>query len=136
MGKICLKCYVSKEDAEFARNYNIKDSIKYTNTCKACVYMKNVKWVEENREVYNARAQARRWARKERAVEYLGGKCVHCRSTFHAAAFDFHHVDKSTKHKDPGLMMTHSDETLFKELDKCILLCANCHRVEHFNNGY
>lgn len=58
-----------------------------------------------------------------------------CGGVFHHSAFDFHHIDPTTKEKDPGLMMTHSDEVLFKELDKCILLCANCHRIRHYN-GY
>lgn len=59
-----------------------------------------------------------------------------CGGTFHFSAFDFHHRDRETKDKDPGLMMGLKDEKLFAELDKCDLLCANCHRIHHFHEGY
>lgn len=82
--------------------------------------------------VVNKETQARRHARKLRAIEYKGGKCQHCDGVFHPAALDFHHVDPYTKDVEPGLMMGYRDEKLFAELDKCILLCANCHRIHHF----
>ena len=98
---------------------------------------KRITLTEEEKKEYNyAHVKSFRKRNKERAVEYKGGKCEHCLQTYQPAVFDFHHLDSSTKHKDPGLMMSCSDEKLFKELDKCILLCANCHRIEHANNEY
>ena len=136
--KECYKCKETKEFSLFKINYGRKKEGKtsYANICLACVSLDNKKWIQENRELSNKRTQIRRWERKLRAVEYKGGKCATCLGIFPAECFDFHYIDKETKHKDPGLMMSHSDESLFKELDKCALLCANCHRTEHFKNGY
>lgn len=140
MIRTCYKCNEQKEEHLFKRNYNqhykLKGEIRYTNCCLSCNRQDNRTWVENNRVESNKNAQTRRHSRKQRAVAYKGNVCVHCKQSFHFSAFDFHHVDTTTKHKDPGLMMTYSDEALFKELDKCILLCANCHRKHHFENGY
>ena len=140
MVKACYKCHEEKEEHLFKKDYKkcytTKGIVKYTNCCLTCTIKGNQKWVENNREESNKNAQDRRHARKLRAVEYKGGICASCNVVFHFSSFDFHHIEPNTKHKDPGLMMTYSDERLFKELDKCILLCANCHRKHHFETGY
>ena len=69
---------------------------------------------------------------KKKAVAYLGGVCVRCGYSKCVAAFDFHHKDPTQKdfaiaHKG----FCRSFEKLKRELDKCELLCANCHREEH-----
>ena len=74
----------------------------------------------------------RRKKLKEMAVEYKGGKCEHCGYSKCIAAFDFHHSDPTEK--DFAVSQkghTRSWERVKQELDKCILLCANCHREEH-----
>jgi hypothetical protein len=78
------------------------------------------------------RTQERRVGNKLKAIEYLGGKCFHCGIVSeHRSIYDFHHLDKTTKEADPGSLLHHSWTRIQKELDKCILLCANCHRIEH-----
>lgn len=76
--------------------------------------------------------QQRRVKHKLKAIEYLGGKCAHCGIVSeHRGIYDFHHLDKSEKEADPGSLMHYSWKRIQQELDKCILLCANCHRIEH-----
>lgn len=136
--KECYKCKESKEENLFKIDYkkNKTGRTRYTNICISCNNISFLKWRTDNKDVYNERYRIRRLERKQRAIDYKGGRCASCLGIFPAECFDFHHIDKETKHKDPGLMMSHSDESLFKELDKCLLLCANCHRTEHFKNGY
>ncbi len=65
-------------------------------------------------------------------VQYKGGKCRLCKYNKCHWAFDLHHVNGKTK--DFGLSargLTRSWEKLKKEADKCILVCANCHREIH-----
>ncbi len=72
--------------------------------------------------------------RKRKAVEYLGDRCVDCGyQTDLVTVYDFHHKDKSEKTKEISYLITAnvSWERLKRELDKCILLCANCHRIRH-----
>lgn len=66
---------------------------------------------------------------KLRAVEYKGGKCNECGYSKSVAALEFHHKDPNEK--DPKWRMGWSWARLQKELDKCVMLCANCHREEH-----
>lgn len=78
------------------------------------------------------KTQERRKRNKQKAVDYLGGKCLHCATAYeNNSVYDFHHVDTTTKEADPGSLLHYSWKRIVKELDKCILLCANCHRIEH-----
>ena len=66
------------------------------------------------------------------AVDYKGGKCVICGYDRDVSALEFHHKEGTSK--DFGLStrgITRSWEKTRKELDKCLLVCANCHREIH-----
>ena len=131
----CLSCKVDKSEQEF--NWESKQrGIKRKKVCVACCVARNKLSREKNRAAYNQKSNERRHERKKRMIEYKGGKCLDCSGQFHWSAMDFHHLDSTTKHRDPGLLMGNTDETLKKEVDKCVLLCANCHRIRHFNEGY
>lgn len=83
-------------------------------------------------EVSKLKQRKTRATNKAKAVEYLGGKCTHCDLvSTHLCVYDFHHVDMNEKEADPGSLLHYSWTRIQKELDKCILLCANCHRIEH-----
>ena len=72
--------------------------------------------------------------RKRRAVEYLGGKCADCGyQTEFLTVYDFHHKEERSDKKEISYLITANVgwEKLRRELDKCILLCANCHRIRH-----
>lgn len=75
----------------------------------------------------------RNQALKQKAVDFLGGKCIRCGYNKCAAALDFHHPDPSLKEKawtSGKKPWKKVQETLLKE--KCILICSNCHREIHF----
>ncbi len=77
-----------------------------------------------------------RWKkRKIQAIEYLGGRCAHCGLKDDPVVYDFHHKDPSTKDVEWHKLRLRKWESVLKELDKCVLLCSNCHRKEHFGNG-
>lgn len=74
---------------------------------------------------------------KERAVELMGGCCQKCGYKRSLAALEFHHVrpqDKSFNISAVGWICAGEDDPskmwlrVQKELEKCVLLCANCHR--------
>ena len=83
------------------------------------------------RAEYLIKAVARRRRRlREMALEYKGGKCVFCGYAKYSGALDFHHLsNKSFGLSERGL--TRSWKKICEELDKCILVCANCHREVH-----
>lgn len=70
--------------------------------------------------------------KKKQGVEYLGGKCKICGFKKYLSSLDFHHLDGLTK-DDNFANKTHwSWKRLKIELDKCILLCKNCHNAVHY----
>lgn len=69
---------------------------------------------------------------KLQAVAYKGGKCECCGYNKCVQALEFHHLDPNEKDFGIGSGgVTRSFEKLKVELDKCIMLCANCHREVH-----
>lgn len=73
-----------------------------------------------------------RWIRlKLEAIEYLGGKCVKCDYNKFYGALEFHHKDPSGKDGDWNQIKKWSKEKRIQELDKCLLLCSNCHKEIH-----
>jgi hypothetical protein len=78
-------------------------------------------------------ATIRRQQFKIRAVAYKGGKCVDCGyDEPYPEVFDFHHIDPTTKEFAVFKIIKSWKKTVV-ELDKCELLCANCHRKRHKN---
>jgi len=76
--------------------------------------------------------QTRRKKVKELAIEYKGGSCQKCGYNKCNAALEFHHLDPSEKDFSISASgNTRGWELIKKELDKCILVCANCHREIH-----
>ena len=86
-----------------------------------------------DRRKYLIRAvQKRRRKIRLMAVEYKGSKCSICSYDRCLDALEFHH--KNPAQKDFSISekgYTRSWESVKKELDKCVMLCANCHRETH-----
>ena len=89
----------------------------------------------EKRTYANRREELIRAVAKRRrkikflAIEYKGSKCQICRYDTYQGALDLHHLNP----KDKEFALSHKGYTrswqkVKAELDKCVLLCANCHR--------
>lgn len=68
---------------------------------------------------------------KIKLVEYKGGKCERCGYDKCIDALEFHHLNPDEKDFGLSCGETRSLEKLKKEVDKCIMVCANCHREIH-----
>ena len=93
------------------------------------------KHYQKYKQQYKERCNKRRIEMKKKAIEYLGGKCIRCGYDKCQGAFDFHHREDSQKEFQIAPMIWAKWEILQPELDKCDLLCSNCHREEHWNNN-
>lgn len=83
-----------------------------------------------SRETLRARQNRVRRERRELLIKLCGGACESC-GTDDGRCLDFHH-DKGEKHFILGReQLTRSLSRLLVEVNKCILLCANCHRIKH-----
>ena len=86
----------------------------------------------DRREYLIDAVQKRRKKVREMAIKYKGSKCINCGYDRCYEALEFHHLNSSGK--DFGLSdkgYTRSWAKIKEELDKCVLLCANCHREVH-----
>lgn len=77
------------------------------------------------------RVDDRRRKLKHELVQYKGGKCEICGYDKCEAALDFHHLNPEEKELQLSSGKTHSLKKMKLEADKCILVCANCHREIH-----
>jgi hypothetical protein len=86
-----------------------------------------------DRDRLTLRERQRRDAKKRIMLASLGGRCKRCLRTVeeigHVAAFDFHHLIPATKRYGINRIYNLRAELREEELSKCIVLCANCHRI-------
>ena len=116
--KICTICNVEKLITDFYRQGDRKNG---SSMCKKC---------------FNKYCSDRWVDKKIDAINYKGNSCVDCNvsyPTYPYVIFDFHHLDPSDKDVDWSKLRLRSWNKIVEELDKCILLCSNCHRMRHYN---
>jgi hypothetical protein len=115
--KICSQCSEEKLITEFYKKKGYKNP---QSKCKSCFN----KYCSE------------RWVNKKiKYIEYTGSECNDCGLSYPEepyAIFDFHHRDPNEKEFDWSKMRLRSDDKIKEEIDKCDLLCSNCHRKKHF----
>ena len=113
--KFCVGCNTKKSITEFYTQYDKSRRIR--KYCKSCS---------------NNFTLTRQKTFKKRCVDYKGGKCELCGYYKSLWALEFHH--KNPKEKDFVITKAKSksfDDDVLKELNKCMLLCSNCHREQH-----
>jgi hypothetical protein len=100
-------------------------------------YMRNYQrsWHQRNKE----RRLAKLYEKKAAIYEYMQGIknqlcCADCGER-HPATLQFHHLNSENKTFTIGDAVTRgfSLDKIKKEIDKCIILCANCHFIRHYN---
>ncbi len=112
--KECTMCHIVKPFDKFYYRKNRRR--EYSSWCKQCITEDSVKRFKEN---------------KKRAIEYKGGKCEKCGYDRCIEALEFHHLNSEQKDANFRNMRGWTDKRRIKELDKCTLLCSNCHREIH-----
>ena len=86
----------------------------------------------DRRQYLIAAVRKRRKKIREMALKYKGDKCERCGYNRCLEALEFHHTNFSGKDFSVSSKgYTRSWKRVKEELDKCILLCANCHREVH-----
>lgn len=123
--KIYYKTHTINETSE---EFNVS-----TATVKKYCDNKRVKLNEIEKQKNKVSAVTKRRRKiKQLAVEYKGGCCVRCGYNKYFGALEFHHLDPSKK--DFSLSAKGHCigwDKVKKELDKCILVCSNCHKEIH-----
>lgn len=132
MNKICVTCEISKSLEEFGKQSKNKDGLN--SKCKSCkriydnIYHSN-RSIQNKEKKYSQQIIRRLKARKY-VNEYLKDKkCGTC-SENRIPALDFHHLKDKLFNICDGVLKGYSLEKIKKEIAKCEVICANCHRIE------
>lgn len=105
--------------------------MRIVTQCKLCKKdFKNYEYRNRTR-CGTCNTKIRRFRAKAAAIKYLGGKCVKCGWSGNQAAMQFHHIDPGGKDFVIGNAANKSWDAIKIEMKKCVLLCANCHMIEH-----
>ena len=113
--KVCPGCEENKDESCFN-----KTGKRLQSLCKPCFVQYTT-----NRFLWM----------KIRAIIYKGGECQECGYSKCHATMEFHHLNPSEKDYQWNKLRKRSWEGIKHELDKCVLLCANCHREAHFDKN-
>jgi len=122
--KICIDCDKSLDITSFYKLQGNKDG--YNVRCKACYKIKYPSQTID--KVLQRTYQTRLRNRKYLWTYLLSHPCVDCGES-DPIVLEFDHV-RGEKHSDVGKMAhnTRSLKSIQTEIDKCDVLCANCHR--------
>ena len=128
----CNLCKRFKPAQEF---YPIKKYRYYSETnlgyrfyCAECEYNKRK---PQNKEYHKKRVSRL----KKKYVDMFGGQCQRCGYNEFIGSLHFHHIKPQEKEGIPTrIMYSKNEEIALRELDKCVLVCANCHQA--IQNGY
>lgn len=153
MTKLCTTCNTTKDVSEFYTDPCTKDGYNYK--CKECrkaydrEYKKAYKLKHKDKILAQARihtANYRNKVKKEtgsypkdyrkaklmvKVLAYLAEHpCADCGET-NPVVLEFHHTDPNTKSGTISQMIrvTKNWQCIQEEINKCIVLCANCHRI-------
>lgn len=144
----CTKCQKEKPKSAFHKRKNRKKGI--SSHCKECKRKEYNSWLVENQEkrredhkqwVKNNPIRARKnWSNSDRQrreelrlwfMKLKNKPCQDCKQNFHPFAMDFDHRDTDKKINNVSTMVGRrfSKENILKEIAKCDLVCAVCHRM-------
>ena len=133
--KKCTGCRRRKPLTEFAKNSSRKDGLQIY--CRAC-HSKRIKaHYVKNTAYYCAKAKRASEELKAFVDSLKRGPCSDCGKRFNPWQMDFDHRDRETKVSHISRLWRFGRSKLLAELEKCDLVCANCHRDRtHFRNDY
>lgn len=117
--KQCKYCKLEKPDESFEICGVIKGKIYYRQKCKDCKRIVRV----------TRRKNIRKWL-DEYKENLICGRCGF--SDFRA--LEFHHFNHNEKDFNVADMIRSgsSIQTILREIEKCEVLCSNCHQIEHY----
>lgn len=135
--RICKRCSELKSISLFSPDWYSpkRKSPKKASYCKQCMkeYQREKYGKWKDRVYWNSKERQRYQRYKLEAIQRMGGKCADCKQEYPMAVYDFHHLDPTVKEHPPASVFQKKWATVESEIiNKCVLLCANCHRIRHF----
>lgn len=123
----CNKCKLNKLENDFVFKSKIK-GIRHT-ICKVCQREYKKKYYEKNKDSHYLRNKANKHKLIEIVKKEKEKGCLVCHEKCNVC-LDFHHLGDK-KDNVSQLVNRGNLKRLMIEIDKCIVLCSNCHRKFH-----
>ena len=130
--KECTGCKKTRLLIEF--NFRNKSKGTYSSRCKQCTRTAIRAHYENNKSYYVKKARKSKIAMAKWHKEYKSEReCILCGED-HIATLVFHHrVPSKKSFAIPHGLVRYSKKRILEEMEKCDVLCANCHRILHYN---
>lgn len=133
--KICTICKKMKNKSEYNKNKTRKDGLQ--NLCRACSNNQSKFYYKENKEIHKKMVRARNVKiiseNQQKIVKFLKKNPCKCGEK-DICCLDFDHISNKSKNISTMLKDAYSWESIKKEIAKCQVLCANCHRRKTAKN--
>lgn len=125
--KVCKDCGCEKSITEFAKHPRTGTQPR----CKECQRQLSKQWYRENKakQIASVRKNNKRYTDAFK-IWKSAQKCSVCGES-HPPCLEFHHLDSDDKIGDVSNTKMQSIPKIVAELNKCAVLCANCHRKVH-----
>jgi hypothetical protein len=137
MIKQCTVCKITKSYTDFY--FRDRSAGRLHSQCKECYKTKRIGFMEEHYakygDEYRTRARIRKMVQKsdrqEKITRYLKDKHCEVCGISDIRVLDFDHLDQKTKKFSiaRGLNNGWAWDVILEEIQKCRILCANCHRI-------
>ena len=101
-----------------------------TECSREYVYDKKIRGGHTRTVCNSCMANRKRFKRKQKCLNYLGGSCSICGYNKCEAALEFHHENNKNENVSQ-LVQQNKLKAAKDEIKKCTPLCANCHRIRH-----
>jgi hypothetical protein len=128
--RICKRCNLPKM-CRWTSSFTQTGSPEYRTLCPECHNLYLSERRKARRPTVTSQALDRKYLMKRRCTDYLGGRCVRCGYDKCIKAMTFHHRQPEAKEFSVSQMLDRAWPVLVAELNKCDLLCFNCHMEEH-----
>lgn len=132
--KKCSTCKIPKEDIDF--NWANKKLNKRSGRCRICANASNQRYADSHKRELEAKKQER-VKRNKKVINKLkeNSGCKDCGKFFNYWSLEFDHIIPENKSFDISLAVGNgwSINYILNEINKCDVVCSNCHRIRTFN---
>ncbi|QGH78288.1 HNH endonuclease [Streptomyces phage Tribute] len=131
--KRCTKCGKDKPLDEFYKKSSAKDG-KMPNCISCQKEYKQTHYKNNSAKVYDKVKERRHELRDKLWAYKQGKKCVDCSET-NPIVFEFDHLSDKEHNVSKMVLDGRSWEAILREIQKCEIVCANCHRIRTHSRG-
>ncbi len=134
--RTCTECGEEKLESEFYWKDRARNKLQ--SRCKDCQKARCKIHYNANKQDYVARNLVRNPKRRKDNLDFVNqlksNPCTDCGETFHHAAMQYDHIaDNKRLCVSEMVVRGYGQETILKEIEKCELVCGNCHAIRTLN---